>query len=105
MTKTLKKQQRNSLDNYKALLDERAELYLDKKEIEDRIKELDADLRPVLEGRGAVVWNGFQFEVSVTAGRITYDTKAMLEDGMDLEPYRKEGKPSTRFTIKQVKEL
>jgi len=93
------------LDNYKALLDERADLYVEKKEIEARIEALDKDLRPALEGRGAVVWNGFQFEVAMTAGRVTYDYKAMLADGMNLDKYKKEGAPSTRFTIKQVKEL
>ena len=105
MTKNTKKQAQGSLDNFKPLLDERADLYRSKKRIEERIKELDEALRPTLEGRGAVIWNGYQFEVTAIPGRTTYDYKMMEADGIDLEPYKKVGAPSTRFNIKPVKEL
>lgn len=93
------------MDNLKPLLDERAELAMSKKRIEDRIKVLDEDLRPVLNGRGSVVHNGYQFEVTTAKGRTTYDTKAMAADGIDIEAYSKTGAPSTRFTVKAVNEI
>lgn len=87
------------------MMAERANLYKQKKEIEEKIKALDEDLRPMLVGRGAVVYDGFQFEVKSVAGRTSYDTKAMIADGLDLEPYKKVSAPSTRFDIKEVNEL
>lgn len=105
MNKTSKAQPAASLDNLKPLLEERALLQQAKKRLEAQIEKLDKDIRPVLAGRGAVVYNGFQFEVGVTAGRTTYDYKAMEADGVDLELYKKVGSPSTRFTIKEVNEL
>lgn len=101
----MQQQSSGSLDNIKPLLEERGKLTKQKKDIEDRIKQLDKDLRPVLVGRGAVIHGGFQFEVSETAGRITYDTKAAIADGVDLEPYKKQGAPSTRFNVKEVQQL
>ncbi|MDJ0827779.1 MAG: hypothetical protein QNJ16_20010 [Rhodobacter sp.] len=103
MTST--QQQMASLDNFKPLLDERADLYSAKKRIEERIKELDEELRPVLMDRGAVIWNGYEFDVKSVQGRTTYDYKKMIEDGIDLGPYKKIGAPSTRFTVKPVQEL
>lgn len=109
MAKTTKKSSKpevqTSLDNVKPLLDERGELHMAKKRIEDRIKQLDEDLRPVLAGRGAFVHNGYQFEVAITAGRTSYDYKAMAADGIDISKYAKVGAPSTRFTVKAVQEL
>lgn len=105
MTKTLKKPAGSSLDNMKPLMDERAELHASKKRIEERIKEIDMDLRPSLVGRGPIVYNGYQFQVQERPGRVTYDTKKMLEDGMDLSNYEKVGKPTTVFTVKAVNEL
>lgn len=99
------KQGVSSLDNYKPLMDERAELTTAKKRIDDRIKELDEALRPALNNRGPVIYGGYEFEVKAVAGRKTYDYKAMLEDGIDLEPYVKVGAPTTRFSIKPVNEI
>jgi hypothetical protein len=101
-----KSQQTSSLDNLKALLDERAELWASIKRMEERAKELDEVIRPVLADRGPQVHNGYQFEVKTTAGRKTVDYKAMAEDyNIDMEPYSKVGAPSTRFEIKRVNEI
>ena len=35
-------------------------------------------------------------------GRVTYDTKKMLDDGMDLEPYKKVGAPSMTLTVEEL---
>ena len=104
MTSTTQVQ--SSLDNYKGLMDERAELHMAKARIDARIKELDETLRPVLADRGEIVWNGYRHEVTMTAGRKTVDYKAMAEDyGIDLDAYTKVGKPSSRYTVKAVQEL
>lgn len=100
-----KQQALPSLDNVKPLLDERAELHASKKRIEDRISELDEVLRPMLQGRGALVYNGYEFHVAVTPGRTSYDYKAMAADGIDIDRYAKVGAPSTRFTLKRVQEI
>ena len=101
-----KVQNGSSLDNIKPMLSERAQLHMKKKQIEDKIKKLDEALRPVLLDYGqAVQYEGFTFEVTQQQGRTSYDYKAMAEDGIDLEPYKKVGAPSTRFVIKEVAEI
>ena len=92
----------NSLDNIKIYLKEYGELRDLEKAAKLRMKELDGIIRPALEGKGLVVAEGYTFELGVTQGRTTYDTKAMLDDGVDLSGYTKTGKPSTRLTIKKV---
>lgn len=104
-----KKPEANSLDNYKPMLDERAELAMSKKRIEERIKELDELLRPVLEGRGDVIYNGYSFNCKLVAGRKTLDKGAVSEfveqHGAHLEDFEKVGAPYTTFTVKRVNEL
>jgi len=96
-------QVQSSLDNYKGLLKERGDLYLEKQRIEDRIKVIDGDLRPALEGRGEVVSQGYSFKCDITAGRKTVDYKKMADDyNIDMAEYTKVGKPSSRFTVKEV---
>ena len=96
----------SSLDNLKPLLDERAELAMAKKRIEDRIKTLDGEIRPMLEGRGEIVYNGYTHSVTKVPGRKSVDYKAMAEDhNIDLDDYAKVGAPSTRYNLKAVNEL
>ena len=106
MTKQ-KQQAQGSLDNLKPLMEERAMLTTSLKRIEARIKELDAELRPSLVGRGELIHSGYSFKVDTVAGRKTIDTKAMERDhGSDfLKPYEKIGAPSTRFVVKPVQEI
>jgi len=96
-----------SLDNLKTLMDERAELTQSKKRIEGRIKELDTVLRPMLEGKGDIIHNGYSFSVTAVAGRVTYDTKRMIADMGEevMDQYKKVGAPSTRFAVKAVNTL
>ena len=106
MTKTSKQQAVVSLDNYKPLMDERAELARSKKRIEERIRELDEALRPALLNRGEIIYGGFSFKVDAVPGRKSVDYKRMAEDySINLDDYTKIGAPSSRFTIKPVNEL
>lgn len=100
-----KKQQESSFDNLKPMMDERAKLKARRDEIDGRIKELDDHLRPALQDKGEIVYNGASFKVTTVPGRTTYDTKKMIADGMDLTPYEKVGAPSTRFVVKLVNEV
>jgi len=94
------------LDNYKPMLKERGELAKLQKQIEARIKQLDADLRPVLEGRGEVVAEGYSFNVRLQAGRMSLDKPALdaflLEHGATINEFEKQGAPYTVFTVKEV---
>jgi hypothetical protein len=110
-TKALKRavtppQAKSSLDNFKPLMSERAALHMAKKDIEEQIKAIDADLRPMLDGLGTIIHDGFSFKVTVAAGRNTVDHKKMAEDyGIDAEEYTKTGAPSSRFTIAEVTDI
>jgi hypothetical protein len=96
----------SNLDNYKDMLRERGELAALLKKIEARIKELDADLRPVLEGRGEVVAEGYSFKVTMQAGRRTVDKPALdaflLENGRTINEFEKSGAPFTVMTVREV---
>jgi hypothetical protein len=101
--------QQNSLDNFKPLLKERGELADLAKKCEARIKELDTDLRPVMEGRGEVVTEGYSFKCALSKGRKSID-KDLLNDflkkhGLSVEDFEKEGAPFTTFTVKKVSTL
>jgi len=99
----------SSLDNVKSYMDEYAELRRSAKRIETRLKELDPVIRPALEGRGAVVYNGAQFECKMVAGRKTLDKKAveeyLSEHGADITDFEKQGAPFTQMNVKIVNEL
>jgi hypothetical protein len=96
----------NQLDNYKNILKERGELADLKKKVEERIKELDEDLRPVLEGRGEIVAEGYSFKVTLQPGRRSVDKPALdaflLEHGATINEFEKQGAPFTVFTVKAV---
>lgn len=99
-------QPQGSLDNYKPALKERGELDDLKKKVEARIKELDADLRPILEGRGAVMHDTYSFECRLSAGRKTLDKEKMVEflaeHGYVMADFEKEGAPFTTMTVKRL---
>lgn len=101
--------QSGSLDNFKPMLVERGELHMLKKQCEDRIAELDKDLRPVLEGRGELTHGGFSFKCALTAGRKSLDkaavTEALAGVGLDIADFEKEGAPFTTMTVKRVQSL
>jgi len=95
-------QQQPSLDNHKPALDELAALTKQKKEIDARIKALGEEVRPVLADKGKVMHNGFVFNCTLSAGRTTYDYKAMTADGIDVDKYKKVGAPFTTLKIEEV---
>ncbi len=107
MSKT-KKQAERSLDNVKSLMAERAELHMEKKEIEAEIKELDEVLRPMLEGKGKVIYNGFQHEVSMQS-RKSFNRKAaesfITDHGGKVEDFIEQGAPYTVYKISEVQQL
>lgn len=94
------------MDNHKAALKERGELQQFRKQCEDRIKELDEVLRPVLEGRGEIVTEGFSFKCTLSKGRKSIDKDALgsfLEKyDAAIENFEKEGAPFTTMTVKAV---
>ncbi len=106
---TLEAQKPASLDNFKPMLAERGELADLIKKCEERVKELDADLRPVLEGRGEVVTQGYSFNVKLIAGRKTTDKESLEAflslHGKTMADFEKQGAPYTTFTVKKVQSL
>lgn len=98
-----------SLDNYRAMLKERGELADLKKKCEDRIKQLDEDLRPILEGRGEIVAEGYSFKCTLSAGRKALDKDQLgefLRDfNLTVADFEKQGAPFTTFTVKKVNVL
>lgn len=103
------KVQSASLDNYKGMLEERGDLKVLLDKCEARIKELDVDLRPALEGRGELFHAGFSFKCALGAGRKTLDKAAVAEAltgfGLSIEDFEKEGAPFTTMTVKRVQSL
>ena len=103
------KQPQSSLDNHKATMAERGDLAMLKKKVEDRIKELDETLRPVLEGRGELVYGGFSFKCVLTQGRKSIDKDALAsflaQHGKKPTDFEKEGAPFTTMTVKAVSTL
>jgi hypothetical protein len=103
------KAQKSSLDNFKPMLEERGELAILKKKCEDRIKQLDEDLRPVLEGRGELFHAGYSFKCTLTPGRKSLDKAAVAEVlaavGLKIEDFEREGAPFTTMTVKQMQAL
>ena len=95
----------SSLDNIKPLMEEYALLKEQEREIQERLKELGEDIRPVLADRGELISNGFSFKCATMKGRTSYDYKLMMADGIDLEPYRKTGAPYTTLTVKKVETI
>lgn len=85
-------------------MDEYADLREQKKDIEARLKELDPIIRPALDGVGNVVHGGWMYSLTVSEGRKTLDKSALLEAGIDLDPYYKVGAPFTTLKIAKVKE-
>jgi hypothetical protein len=99
----------NSLDNYRDMLRERGELADLKKKVEERIKQLDEDLRPTLEGRGEIVAEGYSFKCTLSKGRKSID-KELLGDFLSnynasIADFEKEGAPFTTMTVKAVNVL
>lgn len=80
--------------------DRAAMLYL---QLDEQIKELEAkkdSLKDELNGIAGITQSGFAINWTSVAGRKTVDTKALEDAGITI-PY-KEGKESTRLTIKQT---
>jgi hypothetical protein len=96
----------SSLDNYRDMLNERGELAVLKKQVEDRIKQLDEDLRPALEGRGETVVGKYSFKCVLSKGRTSIDKDSLGDflksHGTSIAAFEKEGAPFTTMTVKEV---
>lgn len=95
----------SELANFKPLMLEYGELKETEKNAKKRMKELDAQLRPVLADEGEVMAGPYLFNCKLMAGRTSLDQKAMEADGIDLEPYRKYGAPFTQLSVKKIETM
>lgn len=106
---TLTQQQPNSLANYKPMLKERGELAVLKKTVEERIKVLDEDLRPALEGKGELAAEGYSFKCALSKGRKSIDKDLLGEflakHDLSVADFEKEGAPFTTMTVKAITAL
>ena len=92
-------------DNEAALLDALGEVTDQIKALERKKKELRAALGTYfekLEGTGTVMGNHYAIKYTMSAGRKTLDKAAMLEDGIDVEPYMKVGKPFLTLSVSKL---
>ena len=91
-----------SLNNIKPIAIELGEIIVQIKSLEVKKKELELQIRPVLDSVGTVQFDNHQFTVTSHAGRKTIDKEAMKADGLDVEAYMKTGKPYTKLIYKNV---
>jgi hypothetical protein len=91
-----------SRENLAPYLEEYGNLRTQKKEIEDKLKELDGTVRPLLEGLGMIVEGNYTFELKLNKGRKTLDKAAMAADGIDIDKYYKVGAPYTALFVKEL---
>ncbi len=92
-------------NNEDALLEALGEVTEQRKALEVKEKELRSALGTFFsarEGTGMVTSENFAFNYSMSAGRKTLDKKAMEEDGIDLDPYYKVGKPFMTLKISRL---
>ena len=97
--------QQSTLSNVGPLMDEYAEIKEQIAALDARKKELDVELRPLLEGRGEVVHNGVMFTCVMVPGRKSLDKKAVEAAGIDWSPFEKVGAPFTQMSVKKVEEV
>ena len=86
-------------NNLEPLLRERKAADVAEKEAKALKEKLDAQIRPLLVESGPVLVDGFLHSVSMVAGRKTFNKKAAIAAGLDLEPFMKVGAPSSRYTM------
>lgn len=103
------KQQPASLDNLRPVLKRLLDLRADKRDIEAEIKELDAQVRPVIANRGKMQLDNYIFECKEQPGRKTLDKKALAEfleaNGKSIEDFEKVGNPFTTLRIEEAAEV
>lgn len=88
-------------ENQMPIIEDYCNLVAKKKALEAAIKELDPQVRPLLEDQGNVlVGREYTAELKVMAGRKSLDKKAVEAAGIDLTPYYKVGAPFTTLTVK-----
>lgn len=95
-----------SFDNLKGVLEELADLRAEIKVKQERADELGKAVKSAISGQvqDTIVGN-VVFSLRVNAGRSSFDWEAMKADGIDIEPYRKQGAPVSTLTVKRVNTL
>jgi hypothetical protein len=100
------KQATQSLDNIKPLIKRLLDLRQDKKDIEAEIKELDAEVRPVIAQRGKMQIDNYIFECKEQAGRKSIDKVALAafleQHGKSVEDFEKQGAPFTTLNVTEA---
>lgn len=90
--------------NLEPILEALGEVTEQRKLLEQKEKELKAELATFLAEKGDSTFTAgsYVFTQKVMKGRRTLDTDALTEAGFDLEPYYKVGKPYTTLSIKRL---
>ena len=95
-----------SLDNIKPALQRLLDLRADAKEIAAEIKVLDAEIRPLIEGKGKMQLGNYTFECAVQKGRKSVDkpalTRYLEENGKSYEDFEKVGAPFTTLKVTEA---
>jgi hypothetical protein len=92
-----------SFDNLGPALDELCTLREQIKALQEREKEISSAFKGAMSGPlAATVVGTVMVEVRQNKGRTSYDTDAMREAGIDLDPYTKTGAPSLTLLVKRV---
>lgn len=95
-----------SLDNIRPVLKRVLDLRMDKKDIEKELKELEATVRPVIEGKGKLQLDNYICECKQMAGRKVLKKDALNEflkqHGKSIEDFEELGKPYTVLRVDEA---
>ena len=95
-----------SFDNLKMVLDELCTLRDRIKTDTKRADELSATVKQALSSpTDDTMVGGVVFSLKINKGRTSYDTAAMIADGIDVEKYAKIGAPIAVLSVKRVHQL
>ena len=92
-----------NVDNIRPHLIEYGEAKAEVDRLNAVMKQLGEVIRPALVDKGVITIAPYTFEVNMMKGRKTLDKKAMVEAGIDLEPFEKVGAPFTKLVVKDIK--
>lgn len=92
----------SKFDNNRDLIIGYCALAVQIKELEEKKKELEREVKPILADEGLQVFDEFTIEVKTVEGRKTLDRKALEATYGDLSDFMKIGAPSMRATVKKV---
>ena len=95
-----------SLDNIKPALRRLLDLRADKADIERELKVLDAEVRPLIEGKGKMQLDNYIFECKMSPGRKSTDKPTLeaflAKHGKELADFEKVGAPFTTMSVTEA---